>query len=172
MRLVTACVLAVAAFVATPCAAESAQQSFDRIAALAGHWQGTFANGRAHSVDIRTSAGGTVIVETWTLGPERESITIYHLDGERLLATHYCPQGNAPRLQRVATGDDATPARIAFEFVDGANLQPPDGWHQHSFWLEPRADGTFVRAETYVQNGTRGSDEPEEPVTYSRVDAD
>jgi hypothetical protein len=108
-----------------------------------------------------------VLVETWTLGPERESITIYHLDGDRLLATHYCPQGNAPRLARSAEHD----GRVEFSFVDGTGLQPADGWHQQSFWIEARADGTFARAETYVQNGTTTSDGDAETVVYTRIAA-
>jgi hypothetical protein len=159
---------AFAALQGTPCAAtESARASFDRLAALAGHWQGTQADGRTHDVDIRPSAAGSVLVETWTLGPGRESMTIYHLDGDRLLATHYCVQGNAPRLARVDEHD----GRLEFAFVDGTGLQPEDGWHQHSFWIEPRGDGTFARAETYVQNGTTATDEAEEAVVYRRLAA-
>ena len=47
---------------------------------------------------------------------------MYHLDGDRLLATHYCPQGNQPRLKLM---DDGDPKRLSFAFVDGTGMP---GW--------------------------------------------
>lgn len=148
---------------------ETAAEAFATLSKLQGRWEGEFANGRKHSVDYRLSAGGTVLVETWTLGPTRESITMYHLDGDRLLATHYCPQGNQPRLKLV---DDGNPARLSFAFVDGGNLQVADGWHQDSFWVEVTGDASYVRHENYVANvpatdAEEGEVDP--PVTYRRV---
>jgi hypothetical protein len=156
---------------ATALADETAAEAFATLSKLQGRWEGEFANGRKHSVDYRLSAGGSVLVETWTLGPARESITMYHLDGDRLLATHYCPQGNQPRLKRV---DDGDPKRLSFAFVDGGNLQVADGWHQDSFWVELRGDALYLRDETYVANVPSADAEESEdspPVTYRRVAA-
>lgn len=124
--------------------------AFARLRALQGAWSGTFEGGSApHRIDYRMSAGDTVLVETWTLRPGRESMTLYHLDGESLLATHYCPQGNQPRLQLSAIETDGT---LRFAFRDGSNLGKPDRSHQHAFWLRPVDAATFVRDETYVED--------------------
>jgi hypothetical protein len=101
-------------------------------------------------------------VETWTLSPTRESLTLYHRDGADLLATHYCPIGNQPRL-RLAT--DKPGPRFQFEFVGATNLPSPDAAHQHSFWVELRGADTLVRSETYVEKGEEGT----EVVTFQRV---
>lgn len=149
---------------------ETDAEAFAALSKLAGRWEGTFANGRKHTVDYRLSAGGTVLVETWTLAPGRESITMYHLDGDRLLATHYCPQGNQPRLRRV---DDGDPRRLSFSFVDGTGLQAADGWHQHEFWVELRDASHYVRHETYVANVPKADAEasrPDPPVAYTRIE--
>jgi hypothetical protein len=150
---------------------ETAAEAFAALSKLQGQWEGEFANGRRHTVDYRLSAGGTVLVETWTLAPGRESITMYHLDGDRLLATHYCPQGNQPRLQRV---DDGDPERLSFAFVDGGNLQVADGWHQDSFWIEIEGEARYRRDEVYAPNLASPDAEQEEdspPVTYRRLSA-
>ena len=148
---------------------ETAAEAFAALSKLQGQWEGEFANGRRHTVDYRLSAGGTVLVETWTLAPGRESITMYHLDGDRLLATHYCPQGNQPRLQRV---DDGDPERISFAFVDGTGLQKPGGWHQDSFWVEVESDARYRRDEVYAPNAATGeTEEDAPPVSYRRVSA-
>src|SRR5262245_5708255 len=72
---------------------------FEQRKTLVGEWQGATAEGRQLSVSYRLTAGGTVLVETWTLGPGRESMTLYHLDRDDLVATHYCPIGNQPSLR-------------------------------------------------------------------------
>ena len=122
-----------------------------------------------HRVNYRWSAGNAVLVETWTLGAGRESLTIYHRDGEALLATHYCPQFTHPRLQLVGQEDD----RLTFVFVDGANLQDPERHHQHAFWLRFVDADTFERSETYVANGASAQEiaaaNADAPVVFERV---
>ncbi|WP_026802541.1 hypothetical protein [Arenimonas oryziterrae] len=150
---------------------ESATDAFGSLTQLVGRWEGKFADGRVHSVSYRLTAGGTVLVETWTLGKDRESMTLYHLDGDRLLATHYCPQGNQPRLVLI---DDGDPETLSFTFVDGTNLQVPGRSHQHDFWIRRTGETTYQRSETYVDNGGDAAAEraatPDAPVTYTRVD--
>lgn len=162
--------LLAAAALASATPAADAPSGFKRLAALAGEWEGRFPDGRAHRIVWRLSAGGTVLIETWTLSPTRESLTLYHLDGARLIATHYCPQGNQPRLALAPSGD---PARLAFAFADGTNLQVAGRSHQHSFDIEFRADGRLARREHYVANGTpiaqADAGGPGETVIYQRV---
>lgn len=150
---------------ATPSEAESA---FARLSALAGTWSGTWASGRAHTVTYRLSAGGTVLVETWALGPNRESMTVYHLEGRRLLATHYCPQGTQPRLVMVPGRDSG---RLDFTLLDGANLDVPGRSHQHSFTVWLWASDRYERSEHYVENGAPAEVDgaPDEVVAYRRI---
>lgn len=148
----------------------AAAAAFERLKTLQGDWEGEFADGRRHTVEYRLSAGGSVLVETWQLAPGRESMTLYHLDGDRLLATHYCPQQNQPRLALVP-GDDAS--ILSFEFVDGTGLDMPGKSHQHAFVTELRSDGSYTRSETYVENGSStqqaASVEADAPIAYRRV---
>ena len=163
------------AFTVTAAAqAGDARAAFERLKTLQGQWEGKFADGRRHTVEYRLSAGGSVLVETWQLAPGRESMTLYHLDGDRLLATHYCPQQNQPRLALVPVpGGD--PSRLAFEFVDGTGLDVPGKSHQHAFVTVLRADGTYSRGETYVDNGATAemmaAAKADEPVDYRRIAA-
>src|SRR5690606_28581163 len=89
------------------------------------------------------------LVETWIMSPTRQSMTIYTLDGDRLIVTHYCPQGNAPRLAFTKTDDSGA---HHFQFIDGANIQNPDGSHEHALWIRKEIDGTLTRNETYISN--------------------
>lgn len=147
----------------------AAANAFERLSTLVGAWEGTFADGRRHSVTYRLTAAGTALVETWTLGSGRESMTVYHRDGEHLLADHYCPQGNAPRLQLAGIG---AADRLSFEFRDGTNLQVEGKAHQHAFWISMQGANVFMRGETYVENGDTSVDGgQDEAVTYTRIAA-
>ena len=145
--------LAVCLFLSIPAlcqAAESpAQAAFEQLKTLVGQWRAT-ESGRETLVEITQIAGGSTLVETWTMSPTRQSMTVYTMDGTRLLATHYCPQGNAPRL--VFTETDGAGAHH-FLFLDGANLQDPAGSHEHAFWIRHAPDGKLTRNETYIANG-------------------
>jgi hypothetical protein len=124
---------------------------FERLKSLAGDWHST-KRGSATVVNYRTIANGTTVVESWTMSPTRQSMTVYTMDGDRLLATHYCPQGNAPRLRFTST--DASGA-YRFDFLDGANLQDPEGSHEHAFRLRLDDPDAITRSETYIRNGSR-----------------
>ena len=43
---------------------------------------------RFSSIEIWLVANESALVETWTMSPTRQSMTVYTLDGDRLLATH------------------------------------------------------------------------------------
>ena len=48
-------------------------------------------------------------------------ISIIHLDGDRLLMTHYCAAGNQPRMKATTSADGKT---ITFNFLDATNVLP------------------------------------------------
>jgi hypothetical protein len=164
MGLLTALAMAlavshVAAGEAAPAGAGAA--AFQQLKTLVGEWRGKRPDGREIGVTYRLSALGSVLVETWHLGPQRESLTIYHMNGSDLIATHFCPQGNQPRLRmRRAAG-----SRFDFTFYDATGVEPGQAV-QHDFWIEIGADDTITRSETYVQ----GDETETETITYERVD--
>ena len=171
LRLTLACMLLTAAFAAGATTQSPVARAFGRIGDLVGDWEGTLPDGRTHRVNYRWTAGNGALVETWTLGPGRESMTIYHRDGEELLATHYCPQMTFPRLRLV----DPMAERLDFVFMDGANLQDPVKSHQQAFSIRFVAADAFERSETYVVNGAKPEEiaaaKADTPVTFKRVRA-
>lgn len=81
--------------------------------------------------------------------PDETMVTMFHLDGDRLLLTHHCVAKNQPRL--VATSIDETAAEVIFEFLDATGIESRDRGHMDKVvWhfdgpdrREPRA--TFAR---------------------------
>jgi hypothetical protein len=109
-------------------AQSSAQKSFDTLKALTGNWEGKNNQGQAMRVSFRETAGGSALLsEIHGQGPEN-MISMIHLDGDRLLMTHYCGVGNQPRMKATLAPDGKS---IAFDFVDATNLSGPDVGHMH-----------------------------------------
>ncbi len=89
-------------------------------------------------------------METWLNEDKPHSLTVYHRDKDALLATHYCPQGNQPRLKLVTGSNDDT---IRFDFMDATNLASLDQSHQHMLSFTIVNNGALViRDETYLSS--------------------
>jgi hypothetical protein len=118
---------------AAPAMAQSkAQASFDKLKTLAGEWEGAL-SGSTSKVSYRVISNGSVLVETMQNGNEDEMVTIYHLDGDRLMVTHYCGAGNQPRM--VAALDPSKPNVFAFKFLDATNLKSTQEGHMRDLTL-------------------------------------
>lgn len=125
--------VAVLCLVATPGMAQSkAQTSFDRLKTLVGEWEGSLA-GATSKVSYRLISNGSVLEETMKNGEEDTMITIYHLDGDRLMVTHYCGAGNQPRM--VTMPDPNKPNVFAFKFLDATNLSSTQEGHMRDLVL-------------------------------------
>jgi hypothetical protein len=103
---------------------------------MEGNWVGKNAKGEPLQVTFRSTAGGSALTsEIHGKGPEN-TITMFHMDGDRLLMTHYCGAGNQPRM-KVAAVDAKS---VSFEFVDGTNIGPGDGHMQSAKFTQSDAD--------------------------------
>ena len=131
-------------------AATPADEAFASLKTLVGRWQGPTSGGRTLDIRYKLIANDSVLVETWRSASGPETMTVYHRDGPDLVATHYCAQGNQPRL-RLATVDPS--GRLHFVFRDATNLASPEKSHLHEFWIEQVDAGTMKRSETYREKG-------------------
>lgn len=114
----------------------AAAASLERLKALAGEWVAAEDNEMAKKGDLVSryvvSAGGTAVVETVFPGSPHEMVTVYHLDGSDLVLTHYCMEGNQPRLRAKKTGG----ARLDFVYDGGTNIDPAKTKHMNAAWVE------------------------------------
>ncbi|HEY6464146.1 MAG TPA: hypothetical protein VIY73_28450, partial [Polyangiaceae bacterium] len=87
--------------------------------ALPGSWSMPGKSG-PFVVSYKVISGQSALVEEWGVGTKSETETVFAPDHAELLLTHYCAQGNQPRL-RVT---DVSPEAIVFRFVDVTNRMP------------------------------------------------
>lgn len=125
-----------AASVASAASASAGSTSLDRLKALAGEWVAAEDNEMVKKGDLvsryAVSAGGSAVVETVFPGSPHEMVTVYHLDGSDLVLTHYCMEGNQPRMR----GREVSASRLEFAFEGGTNIDPAHTRHMNSAWIE------------------------------------
>ena len=121
---------------ATAASPSAGAASLDRLKALAGDWVAAEDGELSKKGDLVSryvvSAGGTAVVETVFPGSAHEMVTVYHLDGSDLVLTHYCMEGNQPRMRAKSPSG----ARVAFAFDGGPHIDPKRDRHMHSAWFE------------------------------------
>ena len=98
--------------------------AFGRLKTLVGEWQSDTKMGKTH-LTYELIAGGTVLVERESGEKMPVMLTMYHLDGNRLMLTHYCAAGNQPRMQ--ARSFDPNTGELRFQFLDATNLSKDAG---------------------------------------------
>ena len=68
---------------------------------LEGNWAGKNSQGQPIEVSFRMTAGGSALMSEIHGHGAENMITMFHMDGDRLLMTHYCSMGNQPRMKVV-----------------------------------------------------------------------
>lgn len=140
LAIVAAVVVAVAALAmlsANAVLAESdGQASFHQLAGLEGRWVGKGSRGQPVEVTFRMTAGGSALMSEIHGEGHEDMITMFHMDGDRLIMTHYCGAGNQPRMKVVS----ADAKSVSFEFFDGTNIAPGAGHMQHVTFAQPDAN--------------------------------
>ena len=107
--------------------------ALERLKSLAGEWRGHVVteDGPEATVVFAVTAAGTAVTEALFPGTDHEMLTVYHLEGDDLVLTHYCAMGNQPRMRLVqAAGTD--PFEMRFDFMGGTNMDPARDGHMHS----------------------------------------
>ena len=146
MKLIRYAVAIAVVLCASLAIAESgSQKTFDALKALAGTWEGKNNQGQALKVTFRETSGGSALLsEIHGMGAEN-MVSMIHLDGDRLLMTHYCGAGNQPRMKATLAPDGKS---IAFDFIDATNLASPEAGHMNHvvFAIHDANHHTFPRS--------------------------
>jgi hypothetical protein len=128
------------------------QKAFTLLKTVAGSWVGPMTTdpavpgvqGKFAQLGLRvTSMGNALEHEMSIAGRPDHPITMFYVDGDRLLLTHYCDAGNRPRMTGKASPDGKT---LEFDFLDlsGGN----ERGHMH------HAVFTLVDADHHTEDWT------------------
>ncbi len=125
-----------------------AQKAFEKLKTLAGSWEGSIM-GMPVQVTIRVTSSSNAILHEGTLsGKQDNPITMFYVDSDRLLLTHYCDSGNRPRMQGKLSPDGKT---VTFDFLDVSGNAQRFLMHDAAFTLIDA--NHHIEEWTYIVSG-------------------
>jgi hypothetical protein len=128
----------------------NADAGFAKLKTLVGNWEADSQRGKVSS-SYELISNGSALVEHIRVPGEEEMMTVYHLDGNRLVLTHYCTAGNQPHMQ--AEAYDPLGNQLVFNFVNGGNLSDPNKGHMHHVVLQFLSADSFSSKWSFQENG-------------------
>jgi hypothetical protein len=140
--------------------------AFEKLKALAGHWESTTPGPMKSTLDIEVTSNGSAVLERLHAQEKSgsvEMVNMYYLDGGELKLTHYCMAGNQPTMRGTYSPDIHT---ITFDFVSATNLKTPGDGHMHHAVYTLVDNDHLKMAWTFQKDQKDG---PTEEVEYVRA---
>lgn len=128
--------------------------AFKQLSTLAGEWEAVQDGTPVRETYTVTANGSALLIETKPAN-ETPMITMITVDGDRLIATHYCIAGNQPHLVSRAPDDLRKGLTFLLERVTG--LKTPDDWHNTGLTIILDDNDHMTQHWTYVYKGQSGT---------------
>jgi hypothetical protein len=140
----------------------SALAAFERIKKLEGTWQAKSTKGWEERQQFRVIAKGTAVssqsvpvpsadASKADTAPKAQMLTVFHMDGDHLLLTHYCEAGNQPRM--IAAAIDDAGRTVHFTFLDATNMGARMMGHMHAVVMRFVDDNHFDEQWSWYEVG-------------------
>jgi hypothetical protein len=137
--------------------------AFDQLKSLAGQWQGKDTSGNPVTLEYSVVSNGSAVMEKMMESQKAEMVTMYTLDGDRILVTHYCAAGNQPTME--TTQSPSATGKYDFAFVRVSGTKTPDEAHMASLSLSIPDNNHLKQVWTFDDHGKSKV----ETMTYERT---
>lgn len=129
------------------------EEAFDRLASLKGEWKGE-QDGVKISLIYTLTANGSALMEEFRPESGPVMITMFTVDDDHLIATHYCSAKNQPQMVTSAITDVQKP--LAFSLARITGLKSPDDWHNTGLTVIQEDNDHLTQEWTYQSKGKSG----------------
>jgi len=129
------------------------EEAFDRLASLQGEWKGKI-DGVNTTLIYRLTANGSALMEKCRPEKRPEMITMFTVDGDHLIATHYCSAKNQPQMATFTISDAQKP--LAFLLVRVTGLKSPDDFHNTGLTVIQEDNNHLTQEWSYQSKGKSG----------------
>ncbi len=129
------------------------EEAFDRLTSLKGEWKGQI-DGINTTLIYTLTANGSALMEQCRSEKASEMITIFTIDGDHLIATHYCSAKNQPQMATPAITDPQKP--LAFSLVRVTGLKSPDAFHNTGLTVIQEGNNHLIQEWLYKAKGKTG----------------
>ncbi len=137
--------------------------AFNQLKALVGQWEGGTSGSSKTRVSYELISNGSVLMERLSPANEPEMVTMYSLEGDRILVTHYCSMGNQPTMQTAPS--PAANGKLEFTFLRLAGAKSPGEAHMAALTVSLPDKNHLVQTWTFDEGGGKSQTET---FTYTR----
>lgn len=128
--------------------------AFERLTSLVGEWKGVHSGTEVRLIYSLT-ADNTVLMEEFRPEKGPRMITMFSVDGDRLIATHYCSARNQPQMTTAPITEPRAKS-VAFSLLRVTGMKSPDDWHNTGLVVTMHDDDHFTQEWTYQDKGATG----------------
>jgi hypothetical protein len=128
--------------------------AFERLTSLVGDWKGT-QDGTEIKLTYTLTARGSALMEEFRAG-ETVMVTMFTVDGDHLIATHYCSAGNQPQMMTKVITDPSAKS-LTFELAHAYGMKTPADWHNTGLTVTLDDDRHLTEVWTYEYKGKTGT---------------
>jgi hypothetical protein len=129
------------------------EQAFDRLTSLKGEWNGQI-DGVNTTLIYTLTANGSVLMEQCRPAKRPEMVTMFTVDGDHLIATHYCSAKNQPQMATPAITVVQKP--LEFSLVGVTGLKSPDDFHNTGLTVIQEDNDHLTQEWSYQHKGKAG----------------
>jgi len=134
--------------------AAGSEATFAQMKSLVGEWTAV-QDGVTVTETYKLTANGTALMAETRSANEPAMITMITVDGDRLIATHYCIAGNQPHM--VATAPDDLHKGVAFTLDRVTGMKTADDWHNTGITITLDDSNHMTQTWTYLYKGKAGA---------------
>ena len=128
--------------------------AFERLTSLVGEWKGT-QDGTEMTLTYTLTARGSALTEEFRAG-KTVMVTMFTVDGDHLIATHYCSAGKQPQMMTKAITDSSAKS-LTFSLSHVYGMKTPADWHNTGLTVTLEDDQHLTQVWTYEYNGKTGT---------------
>jgi hypothetical protein len=127
---------------------------FQQLKSLVGEWEAV-QDGVPVKETYTETANGSVLMAETRPGNEPAMITMITVDGDHLIATHYCIAGNQPQMVTGVPEDLQKGVKFTLARVTG--MKTPDDWHNTGITIKLDDPNHMSQLWTYLYQGKTGT---------------
>jgi hypothetical protein len=127
---------------------------FKQLTSLVGEWEAVQDRVPVTETYTLTANGSALMVETKP-GNDPAMITMFTVDGDHLIATHYCAARNQPQMETGIPED--LQKGVTFSLVRVTGMKTPDDFHNTGLTITLEDKDHMTQRWTYLYKGKSGT---------------
>ncbi|MCI0415536.1 hypothetical protein L0222_22405 [bacterium] len=129
--------------------------AFEQLSSLVGEWKGV-QDGIEITLTYTLTADGSALMEEFRPAKGPVMITMFSVEGNHLIATHYCSAGNQPQMITKAI-QEPQGKPLVFSLLRVTGMRSPEDWHNTGLEVLLEDKDHLTQKWTYIYKGKMGT---------------